>query len=653
MKKLLIGLAVLVVLVIAAAVVIPLVVPVEAYEGRLIALVKQSTGRDLKIAGPVKLSVLPALALEANDVSFANAPGARTPQMVQLKQLQVQLQLLPLLHGAVAVSRFVLVQPVIALEVDKAGHPNWVFTQAAAPSAAPARGTPQPASAGGGLAISGLTLEDVQLSDGKISYTDQRTGKAEQLDSINMKLSLPDLDSAFAGDGSAVWNGEKVSLAANIDKPRALLNGAESAVGMKLAATPITLNFSGKVTGLPPAKLGGVIDIETKSVRDLAKWVGSPITMSGSGLGPLAIKGTVAMAGTKTSFSDADLSLDAIKTKGSVSIDSAGARPAINGKLDVDKLDLNPYLPPESPQGARPAAAGGSAPASSAAAQSGWSDAPIDVSPLNLADVDLDLKVGGIVYRKYQIGASALGVHLKDGQLTGDLSQMALYQGTGHGKVTVDGSGAVPSVGINFNLAQVQIEPLAQAAMDSDRLTGTGTFDIAATGHGKSQRDIISTLNGKGAMNLANGQVKGVNLLALAENAAKSLVGGDSGGNATNFGTLTGTYTITNGLLRNSDLQLKSGAVPMTGAGTVDLPTRVVDYKVSPQLAGGITVPIQISGTWDNLSYRPDLAGILQGAVQSPGKVLDTLKSGGGSVGQGLGGVGQGVGGALKGILGK
>jgi len=154
-------------------------------------------------------------------------------------------------------------------------------------------------------------------------------------------------------------------------------------------------------------------------------------------------------------------------------------------------------------------------------------------------------------------------------------------------------------------------------------------------------------------MNLANGQVKGVNLLALAENAAKSLVGGDSGGNATNFGTLTGTYTITNGLLRNSDLQLKSGAVPMTGAGTVDLPTRVVDYKVSPQLAGGITVPIQISGTWDNLSYRPDLAGILQGAVQSPGKVLDTLKSGGGSVGQGLGGVGQGVGGALKGILGK
>ncbi len=53
MKKLFIGLVALIVLVILAAVIVPLVVPVDAYEGRLIAMVKQSTGRDLKISGPV------------------------------------------------------------------------------------------------------------------------------------------------------------------------------------------------------------------------------------------------------------------------------------------------------------------------------------------------------------------------------------------------------------------------------------------------------------------------------------------------------------------------------------------------------------------------------------------------------------------------
>jgi AsmA protein len=690
MRRLLIGLAVLVVLVIAAAIVIPLIVPVAAYEGQVIALVKQATGRDLKIAGPVKLSLLPTLALEADDVCFTNPPGARRPQMVELKQLRLQLQLWPLLHGAVAVSRLVLVEPVIALEVDKTGHPNWVFGPAA-PSAAPARGEAGPAAAGGGPGISGLTLRNVRLIDGKISYIDQRAGKAQQLDSINMTMSLRSHGSPFAAAGSAVWHGARVTLALSIDQPRALLDGADSQVAIKLAAAPMTLDFSGRVAGLPSATLGGVIDLKTKSVRQFAQWAGSPITLGGAGLGPLAITGTVAMAGAKISFTDADLSLDAIKAKGSVSIDTAGARPMVTGKLDVDKLDLDPYLSPETASTARLAAAGGPAPSPSSVAQSGRSDVPIKVSPLKLADVDFDLELGGVVYRQFQVGASALGIRVKDGRFTADLRRMALYRGNGHGKVTVDGNGAVPSVGLDVALTQVQIEPLAQAAIGNDRLTGIGNLDIAVTARGKSQRDFISTLSGRGAVSLAGGQIRGVDLLALAESAAKiergligtldvagaldllahgqirgvnplalaesaakGLVGG---GNTTKFGTLTATCTVTNGLLRNNDLRLNSGIVPMTGAGIVDLRTHAVDYRVSLQLPGGVAVPIQVSGTWDHPNYRPDLAAML---AQTPANALAILKSGGASVGrslegvgQSLKGVGQGAVGALKGIFGK
>ena len=95
----------------------------------------------------------------------------------------------------------------------------------------------------------------------------------------------------------------------------------------------------------------------------------------------------------------------------------------------------------------------------------------------------------------------------------------------------------------------------------------------------------------------------------------------------------------------------------MTGAGTVDLRTSVVDYRVNVRLGEGIIVPVQVSGTWDNLSYRPDVAAML---MQTPRNVLDSLKSAGGSVGkglegvgQGLYGVGQGAVGVLKGIFGK
>ncbi len=625
------------------------------------------------------------LAVEANDVSFANMPGARTTDMVALKRLRLQVQLWPLLHRRIVVNRLVLVRPVIALEVDKAGRPNWVFGPTAAPSA-------EPAAVGGGFGISGLTLRKVQFSDGKISYFDQRTGKAERLNGINMTLSLRSLGSALISDGSAVWKGERVTFAVNVDKPRALLYGAESQVGIKLAAAPLTLNFAGRVIGSPSLKLDGAVDLETASLRRLAQWAGSPIALSGYGLGPFALKGAVAIAGTTTSFKDADISLDAIRAKGSVSVDNAGARPAVAGRLDVDRLDLNPYLSPQTasttPLGAP---AGGPAPASSAAAQNGRSDMSLDFSALKLADVDCDLKAGGIVYRQFQIGASAVGIHIKDGRLTVDLSRMALYRGSGHGRVTVDGSGAVPAIGLDAALSQVQIQPLAQAAIGIDRLTGAGNLDIAVTARGNSQLELIGTLSGRGAINLANGQIKGVNLPALAEStakierdlinslnvtgalnllahgqinavgplalvtdAAKSLSGG---GNVTNFAALTATCAATNGLLRNNDLRLQLGALPLTGAGILDLRTRAVNYRVSLQLAEGVAVPIQVSGTWDTLSYQPDLSAML---TQTPDNALAVLKSAGGSVGknlegvgQGLKSVGQGAVGVLKGIFGQ
>ncbi|MEJ0072380.1 MAG: AsmA family protein [Pseudomonadota bacterium] len=127
--------------------------------------------------------------------------------------------------------------------------------------------------------------------------------------------------------------------------------------------------------------------------------------------------------------------------------------PYLQGKLDVDKLDVNPYL------GAEGGAAGAAKPAAPAggAAHAGWSDDPIDTAGLRAANADFTLGVGSIQVRKIQIGASALGLQLKDGRLTADLSKLSLYQGGGQGKLVVDGSGAMPAIDADFKLASVQI----------------------------------------------------------------------------------------------------------------------------------------------------------------------------------------------------
>jgi AsmA protein len=643
MRKFLIGVAGLLVLLVVAALVAPFLIPTDTYKNRLVALVTQSTGREFKIAGPVKLSFLPQLEIEASDVSLANVPGAQDPAMLQLKEMQVELRLLPLLGGNIELGRFVLNQPVISLEVMKDGRPNWVFATTPAPGAAkPASSAAAPAAAPRTSAsLSGLSLEDVRLVGGRISYRDDRTGKSETVDDINMKLSLPDLDSKFSGEGSATWNGETVSLSIGVAKPDALLAGRMSGLDMHVTAKPIELGFTGQSTGLPPAKLGGAIDLTVPSLRELAKWVGSPLP-PGGGLGPLSIKGKLDMQGPRIAFTDAAIAVDDIKGTGAITVETGGARPAVKGQLQLEKLDLNPYLPPENaPAASKSGATGGGAGGggSGAAGSSGWSDAPIDFAGLSAADADFDLRAGAILYRKITIGSSALDLHLKDAKLTANLSELNLYQGKGTGFVTVDGSGSVPALALKFDLAGVQVEPLLQAAAGSDRLSGVGKLSFDVTGHGASQRAIVSALNGKGAIDLVNGQVKGVNLIALAENATSALTGSHAD-DKTDFGSLTGTFTITNGVLHNTDLLLKSGLVPVTGAGTANLPERTADYRVVVSPAGTVGIPILVRGPWDHLSYQPDLAGIVQGIGQAPGKALDQLKNlvPGGSSSSGSGG---------------
>jgi len=639
-KKLLIGLAIVIVLVVAAVLIVPSVIPLDTYKAKIIALVKTETGRDLRIDGPVKFSLLPSIALEANDVSLSNPPGAVSPNMIQLKTLDVDLKLFPLLHGAVEIARFKLVDPAIALEVDKQGRPSWVF----ASEAAPAAGNKTPAasaSSGGSAGFSSISLGDVSIVDGQASYLDQRTGDKKLLSNINMTLSLPSGDQPFTAKGSATWNDETATLTLAADKPATLQRGGTSPVTITLAATPINFAFKGNATGATLSKLAGGIDLSIPSIRGLAKWLGVPFDAPGTGFGQFTLSGQLDMAGPKIAFTKAVIALDAIKATGALTLDSSGSKPDFSGHLDVDKLDVNPYLPPQTASAGgttRASGSGGAAAGSGAAApakSSGWSDAPIDLSPLKLANADFDLSANSILYRKIQIGRSALALHLKDGKFDADLSQMALYDGKGQGKVTADGSGQTPAIAANFDLSGVAVQPLLNDAAGFDRLIGKGSLKVDVTGHGKSEREIVGSLGGKGSLDLANGKITGVNLISFMKNTASALTGGKGGANETDFGSLTGTYTITNGVLKNNDLRLTSPEIPMTGAGTVDLPLQQVDYKVTPSVAGVLAVPVDITGPWSDLSYRPDLAGVGKSLAQDPGKLLNGLQSGGASAGSG------------------
>jgi AsmA protein len=620
MKKIWIGLGVLLVVLVVAVIAVPFLVPVDVYKDRIVAGARDATGRDLAIGG-IEFSLFPRIELEVEDVAFANAPGAATANMVELEELQIHLKFLPLLSGEVAIDSFVLVDPVIHLEVDKTGRPNWVFGDGAQePAASGGEGS------GGPPSLSELSLGDIRLDNGSLTFLDARSGEKHEVSQINMALALPDLDSPFAADGKATWNGETITLKIGVEAPRKLMSGRPSAIDATVTAKPVSLGFKGAVALAEVAKVEGDIDLKVPSVRGLAAWTGNPIEPAADNLGPMSIKGKLTVDGPQVSFADARMALDAITAAGSLLLDAKGAKPFIKGRLDVDRLDLNPYLPE------------GVAAEPEKKAEPGWSDAPIDVSGLKAVNAEFDLSVDSIAVKQVQIGKGVLEIDLKDGKLVAGLKRLALYGGNGEGRIVLDGGGKTLRLEKTFKLAGVQAEPLLRDAADFGRLSGTLSADIAIKGHGGSERAIVGTLNGKGGVNFLNGAITGINLAAMVRNVSTAFL--DSGADTpqkTDFAELSATYTMAKGIVTNKDLSLQSPLLRVSGAGTVDLPKRTVDYRIEPKVAmttegqggdkeaAGIMVPVIVEGPWSDVSYRPDLAALVKQNLGDPTKVIESV----------------------------
>lgn len=640
MKKALIAFGALVVLLIVAALAAPAFIPAEKIKAQAIEQVKAATGRDLAIDGKLSVSVFPTLAVQLGTVSLANPPGFKAKDLVRLDGIDVRVKLLPLLSGKVEVDSFVLDHPVINLEVDPQGHADWEFAAAhtAAPApAAPAAPAAKPADGKAAAApLSDIRLGDIRITGGKLVYADAKAGTTETVDAIDLQLSLPGLDQPLAVKGGLTWRGQQIMLSVDLARPRAL-TAAEGNTAMALAVTAqaLKLGFNGDIAGATRA-LTGSLDLSVPSVRGLVGWVsGKPLEMAGSGLGPLSIKGRLAADRGRYGFTQAALQLDAIKANGDFSVDTTGARPAAKATLAVDMLDLNPYLPPESAE-AKPAAAasgGTGGGGNTAAAKQDWSDDPIDASGLKAAEADLTLTTGGLKIRRIEIGKSQLGVALHGGKLAVDLAEMTLYKGQGKGRLAVDGSQPGAGIDAAFTLKGLQAQPFLAAAAGTDRLEGTANADLQVNGRGHSQRQIVSSLGGKGTLSFLDGAIHGINLGAMLRNVTTAF--SDSGGDQkTDFAELGGSFTIASGIVSNQDLALKAPLFRVAGAGTVDLPKRSLNYRIEPKVAattegqggkqdvGGLSVPVIIEGPWSNLSYRPDLAGLVKGNVGNAVKGL-------------------------------
>ncbi len=668
-KKILVGLFILVVVLVAAVVIIPFLIPTDTIKQELQAQVKEATGRDLTINGDFEFSLLPEAILRASDVHFQNAPGGSRADMVTLKELRVHVALLPLLSSEVEVKEFVLDEPDILLEVDKDGKANWAFKSDGGGEAKSGSGS---SDSGGGDNLDSISLGDVRIINGRLEYRDAKTGSVETVEAMNLTIDLPSLDSPFSANGGATWHKEALDLKIGAKSPRAIMSAGKTDVSISVNGKPLNLTYGG-VLDLGAGSVTGKLDLDVPSVRSLAAWVGSPIEAKGDEvLNALKISGQLAANAAQVSFNGMSLSLDKISTTGDLSAALGGAVPSIKGKLSVDALDLNPYL----------AAFGGgegqaaAKPAASAGGSNDWSDDPIDMSALRSINADLTLAVGSLQAQEIKVGKSQVRVQLQGGKLDLNLSEMALYEGGGKLQLNVDASGKTPAIKSTFALAGLQAEPFLTDAAKLEWLSGTAGMEMSISTQGNSQKALANGLNGSGKMAFTNGAVRGTNIAALLRGVATLNLDPSSWESSkTDFAELGGTFTIKNGVLTNNDMALKSQLLRVSGAGTVGIGPRNIDYKAQPKLVGslegqggaadvgGLPISVHVTGSWDDpqtnyglggdsladLAKNPEaLVSALSnlGAIKDPAALAKQLGGGDAGVLKALQGLGGGSGGS-------
>ena len=230
----------------AAAVAAPWLVDVEAYKPVLVQAVKEATGRELVIEGPMRLRMLPVPRVSAQRVHFANAAGAEGAQMVDVRWIGASPSWWALLRGEVEIGQLTLYQPTIVLETDADGVPNWQFKPGAGASqaaGAPAEGFH-------------LAIGELRVVQGTLSYTNPQTRQTIKAEQVEATAQVRSLQGPLAISGKATVNGVPLSLDVSMSERKAeghdlVLCPAGAERQARLQGTHQRAQCQGRIEGTP------------------------------------------------------------------------------------------------------------------------------------------------------------------------------------------------------------------------------------------------------------------------------------------------------------------------------------------------------------------------------------------------------------------
>jgi len=174
-------------------------------------------------------------------------------------------------------------------------------------------------------------------------------------------------------------------------------------------------------------------------------------------------------------------------------------------------------------------------------------------------------------------------------------------------------------------------------------ITGAGGGQINLTARGGSQAEIMSSLNGTGGFDFADGVLRGIDVAGALQSAEQALQGNINldafGSNArTDFSNLLGQFVIENGVAQVRDFRVTAPQFRMTGSGALNIAEQSLDLRLEPRaiaaagqggVAGALSdigIPLRVSGSWGAVTAGVDQAALQRIIAQrAGGEIVDAI----------------------------
>ncbi len=600
----------------AVLLIAPGIIPAATYKSRIETSASNALGRDVFIGDDLSIRIFPRTSFKVSELTIANADGFDGDAVARVKEAQIGVKLFPLLGGSVEVDRFILTEPAINLHRKSDGSINWNFADSSTDP------TTEDASAqGAGASLRDVKLGDVRLINGRATYKDETAGRTFAMDDINVAVILTSLKSPLEVDGTLNFQGEPTQVDLVLNDLSKLMAGESANLKLDLKVGATTAGADVNVINADSLSYEGPIDFDAPDLPAFAALAGAEL-VDAPGFDSLSFSGDVEGNPSALRVSSAVISFDEIDAEGALNLDWSGAKPNAGGVLSTELLDLRPYMPP---------------PSESAEGFPAWSEATMDFTGLRNIDADFDISADQILLNDIKVGESRLKLNIDNGRMTADIPELSMYGGQGSGRLVVNARTATPSFAGNFDMEAVEAQPLSLDILKHDNLLGLGSFKLDFTASGSSQAAIMSSMDGSGGFDLANGALKGLNIAKLAQAADSLRTGGINPAaltsavstargprEETDFSSFLSNFSIADGLVDAPTISLDGPFVTMTGAGQINLAAQTIDLRLAPRAtttADGssgqaISVPVRVGGTFAQPSISVDAEALAQAALQ-------------------------------------